>query len=113
MSLQQGDIVRVDFNPAIGHEPMKRRYAVVVSTGYFNDVVSSLVAVCPITSRDNVHPLHVALPEKGMGDIRGFICTEQMRTLDPKARELAGTGLWLDQRTMDEVLKCIGSIFGI
>lgn len=50
MLFEQGDLIEVDFNPTVGHEPAKRRPALVVSAGYFNNVVSSLTVVCPITS---------------------------------------------------------------
>ena len=46
MSLEQGDVILVDFNPSVGHEPAKLRPAVVVS-GYGFNSRANLVAVVP------------------------------------------------------------------
>ena len=48
MSLEQGDVILVDFNPSVGHEPAKLRPAVVVS-GYGFNSRANLVAVVPTT----------------------------------------------------------------
>ena len=61
MLFEQGDLIEVNFSPTIGHEPQRRRPALVVSVGYFNNVISSLTVVCPITSIANGHPLHIEL----------------------------------------------------
>lgn len=76
--LEQGDIVRVNFNPSIGHEPARERPALVISGFGFNSR-SSLVCVAPITSKDNGYPLHI--PIRG-DEVSGFACVEQIRTLD-------------------------------
>lgn len=113
MLFEQGDLIEVDFNPTVGHEPAKRRPALVVSTGYFNNVVSSLTVVCPITSSVNEHPLHIEL---AMGNaVRGCVCVEQMRAIDlgnpaRGATHLDGT---IDPATMSRVLDAIGAVFGI
>ena len=100
---EQGDIIEVDFDPTLGHEPKKMRPALVVSVGYFNNVISSLTVVCPITSTVNGHPLH------------GCVCLEQIRAIDlssPK-RRTKKTGLSMDTETMTRVLDGIGAMFGI
>ena len=58
MSLEQGDVILVDFNPSVGHEPAKLRPAVVVS-GYGFNSRANLVAVVPTTTKDNGYPLYV------------------------------------------------------
>lgn len=80
--LEQGDIVEVDFSPAYGHEPAKRRPAVVVS-GYGFNSRSSMTAIVPITTTDNGYPLHI---EMGKSPVRGYACVEQLRCLDLSAR---------------------------
>lgn len=108
MIVTQGDIVRVDFNPTRGHEPRKRRPALVVSTDAFN-LRSSLTMVCPITSTDNGYPLHVPLRHE---DLHGFICVEQLRSLDLSARQaeiIGKAGL----ETMNEVLNVLAPVFGL
>ncbi|WP_369904133.1 type II toxin-antitoxin system PemK/MazF family toxin [Enterococcus faecium] len=46
---KQGDIITINFNPSTGRVIQKRRPALVVSTNNYN-LVTGLVAVCPITS---------------------------------------------------------------
>ena len=71
MSLEQGDVILVDFNPSVGHEPAKLRPAVVVS-GYGFNSRANLVAVVPTTTKDNGYPLHV--PATCSGRSIGFAC---------------------------------------
>ena len=46
---KQGAIITINFNPSAGQEIQKRRPALVVSADNYN-LVTELVAVCPITS---------------------------------------------------------------
>lgn len=78
MVLEQGDIIEVDFNPSVGHEPAKVRPAIVVS-GYLFNSRSSLISVIPLTSSNSGYPLHVPINEK---NITGFACVEQLRNMD-------------------------------
>ncbi len=87
------------------------RPALVVSVGFFNNVVSSLTVVCPITSTDNGHPLHV--PLKDAQSVSGCICIEQVRAVDLNARKARKLDEFLDEETMAEVLNKIGAVFGI
>lgn len=110
---EQGDIVEVNFNPTFGHEPMKRRPALVVSEGYFNNVLSSLVVVCPITTNNNGHPLHIEINSGNA--VKGCVCTEAMRAMDlesPK-RKVKHLDTQLDRETMSRVLEAIGAVFNI
>lgn len=110
---EQGDIIEVNFNPTVGHEPQKRRPALVVSVGYFNNIVSSLAVVCPITSTVNSHPLHIQLAPGNV--VGGCVCVEQLRAIDlnNKARDAKLLGASIDQATMESVLEAIGAIFDI
>jgi mRNA interferase MazF len=109
--LEQGDVVECDFDPAKGHEPTKRRPALVVSVSYFNNALSSLTVVCPITSAAHRHPLHVEIPEGNVA--YGFICVEQLRAVDLNRRNCVKIGERLDETTMSTVLEALGGIFGI
>jgi len=108
MLCEQGDIIEVSFDPSYGHEPQKRRPALVVSTDAFN-LRSSLTAVCPITSTDNGYPLHVRIDAD---DVHGFVCVEALRTLDLQSRRCERVSV-ADATAMGEVLSLIGAIFGI
>ena len=113
MMLEQGDLIELDFDPTLGHEPRKMRPAVVLSVGFFNNVLSSLVVVCPITSNVNGHPLHVEIAEGNSVD--GCVCTEAVRAVDLASpmRHARSLGSALDEETMSRVLEAIGGIFGI
>ncbi len=113
MFAEQGDLIEMDFNPTVGHEPQKLRPALVVSVGYFNNVLSSLVMVCPITSGANGHPLHIELPDGC--PVSGCVCVEAIRSVDLEApsRHVRSLGASLDQETMGRVLEALGASLGI
>lgn len=113
MICEQGELIELDFDPTFGHEPAKRRPALVVSDGYFNNVLSSLTVVCPITSIANGHPLHVEIA--GGNPVEGCVCLEQIRALDLSvpARSARKLDAFLDEATMTRVLDGLGAIFGI
>ena len=75
-------MIEVDFNSGVGHEPAKRRPALVVTSYAFN-VRSSLVGVVPIQSKDTGYPLHVPVDEAGL---HGYACVEQVRNIDVARR---------------------------
>lgn len=111
MMFEQGELIEVRFDPTVGHEPHKRRPALVVSDGYFNNVLSSLVVVCPITTTSNGHPLHIEIADGNA--VAGCICLEQVRALDLEERRARSLNAFLDEVTMTRVLDGIGAIFGI
>ena len=110
---EQGDFIEVNFDPTVGHEPQKRRPALVLSVGYFNNVLSSLAVVCPITSHNNGHPLHIELGPDN--DVSGCVCIEQMRSIDLSnaMRDARHLGSSIDQATMSVILEAVGAIFDI
>lgn len=112
MIVEQGDIVEISFDPTVGHEPRKRRPALVVSVGMFNNELSSLTVVCPITSTLNGHPLHVPLPPGSPAE--GCVAVEQLRAVDLESPERQARHLGvMDEKTMSDVLETIGGVFGI
>jgi len=107
MVFSQGDIVEVDFSPALGHEPMKKRPGLVVSTDVFNKS-TSMTMVCPIMSSDNNFFLHEPVPSGH--DVVGFIALEQMRALDLEARQVEYID-HLDKNEMFPIVECLRSFF--
>lgn len=107
-ALEQGDIIEVDFTPAFGHEPAKRRPAVVASVFSFNQR-SSLVMLVPLTRTDSGYPLHV--PVNGFGAM-GFACVEQMRSVDIVQRGYSVLG-YADDATMKTILQAIRAVFDL
>ena len=107
MVFEQGDIIVVDFDPTKGHEPQKRRPALVVSNADYN-IATSLTIVCPITSSESRFFLHDPLPDGTK--VNGSVAIEQVRAIDLDARgakkvdELSGQAL-------EDILSCLRSFF--
>ena len=81
--VNQGDIIIVDFDPTRGHEPSKRRPALVVSSFEY------LPEDCPV---------------------RGSVVLEQVRALDLSARPYRVVGR-LDEEHLRRALVCLRSFF--
>lgn len=80
----RGDLVYLSFDPQAGHEQAGRRPAIVLSPKIFNEVTKFAV-VCPITTKEKGYPFEVKLPN-GL-PIEGVILTDQVKSLDWKARQ--------------------------
>lgn len=81
--VNQGDIIKVNFNPQKGHEQAGYRPAVVVSNDVFNQK-TNMTIVCPITNTNNKYPLHVPLDNRTT--TTGVVLCEHVRTLDLNSR---------------------------
>lgn len=106
--LEQGDIVEIDFNPSVGHEPAKARPAIVVTSYGFNSH-SSLVGVVPVQSTDNGYPLHVPVSDAGL---HGFACVEMLRTVDVERRGCRMLGVASDA-TMRRIMGIVRGMFNL
>lgn len=106
--LEQGDIIEVDFNPSVGHEPAKPSPAIVV-TGYPFNSRSSLVGVVPVQTTDTGYPLHVPVSEEGL---HGFACVEMARTIDVEYRGFSIIGVASDG-TMRKIMGIIRGMFDL
>ena len=82
--VKQGDIVKVNFNPQMGHEQAGYRPAVVISNDFFNKK-TRLAILCPITNTNNQFPLHIPLDNRCQ--TIGVVLCEHVKTLDLNARE--------------------------
>lgn len=107
MIFEQGDIVSVDFSPAVGHEPNRERPALVVSNFSFNKM-TSMTLVCPITRTDNNFPLHEPLPE-GYA-VGGFVVMEQIRAFDLDARKASKID-HVSHKDMLPITSCLPTFF--
>lgn len=81
----RGDVVWLDFNPRVGREQSGHRPAIVISPKQFNSL-SSLVFVCPITSKIKGFSFEVLLPEEMQ--IKGVVLIHHLRSVDWKMREI-------------------------
>ncbi|MBI4502855.1 MAG: endoribonuclease MazF [Gemmatimonadetes bacterium] len=97
---ERGDLVRLAFSSASGHEQAGHRPAVVLSPAAYNGKVG-LALFCPITSREKGYPFEVRLPE-GL-PVQGVILSDQVKSLDWKARRAKPVGQ-LSKAVIGEVL---------
>ena len=107
-ALEQGDIIEVDFNPSVGHEPAKLLPAVVVSAFAFN-TRSSLVSVVPITSKRHDYPLHVPVETDS---VKGWACVEALRNIDLDHRGYRVVG-FADDKTMRLIMGYVRGMLDI
>lgn len=81
--VEQGDIIKLNFNPQSGNEQAGYRPAVVISNNFFNKK-TNLTIVCPITNTNNHFPLHVLLDERTQ--TTGVVLCEHIKSVDLKER---------------------------
>ena len=80
----RGDVIWLQFNPQAGHEQAGRRPALVLSPKAYNSK-AGLMLCCPVTSKVKGYPFEVQLPADF--DVSGVILSDQVRSLDWKARK--------------------------
>lgn len=102
---KKGDLVILTFDPSAGHEQQGRRPALIISNEVFNRHVGLAIA-CPITNSDRNFPFHV---EINSDKLTGFIMTEQIKSIDYKARKVKFVEKVSDD-VMDKVLGIIESV---
>lgn len=86
---KRGDFIRISFDPQAGHEQMGNRPALVVSHDGFNQKMG-FAFVCPISNTQRKNPFYVVIPEGEA--VTGVIMTDQMRSLDFRARQASFIG---------------------
>ncbi|MDA8075067.1 MAG: type II toxin-antitoxin system PemK/MazF family toxin [Actinomycetota bacterium] len=76
----RGEVYDVDLGQPVGHEPARRRPAVVVSSDVVSNSVGGLVAVVPISSRSYGLRSHVELDsaQSGLAHV-SFARCDQLR----------------------------------
>ena len=85
MVIKQGDIIKFDFNPALGHEQQGYRPALIISNEAYNRNTNLLI-VLPITNTNNGFPLHVPLDRRTL--TTGVILCEHIRSIDKTVRKI-------------------------
>ena len=81
----RGDVVHLDWSPALGHEMKGPHYALVLSQNAYN-ISTGLVAVSPITSK--VGKLSSFEFEVRAGRVNGVAILSQFRTVDYQTRSI-------------------------
>jgi mRNA interferase MazF len=80
---ERGDIIKLQFNPQSGREQANYRPAIVISPADYNRI-STLMLVCPITSRTKGWPFEVELT--GQMQTTGVVLVDQVKSLDCGSR---------------------------
>jgi len=80
---QQGQVLKLDLNPTLGHEQQGYRPVPAVSATLFNRH-TGFCWVLPVTTRHKGLPDEVRLPE-GL-PVRGTLLLSQLRSIDWRAR---------------------------
>ena len=105
--VRQGDIIKLDMSPTVGHEQGGYRPAVVVS----NDFIltkTNMVYIAPITNAVRRFPLHVALDSRTK--TTGEILCEQIKAVDLNARPFTFVE-HLPDDLLERVLTCVIGCF--
>lgn len=93
---RRGDVIKVDFDPVMGHEQGGHRPALVLSANNYNRVVG-LVIVVPITLRAKGYPFEVPIPDGHK--VKGVILADHVKCIDWRKR-----GAKLLETLPDEIL---------
>ena len=81
---KQGDIIKFDFEPSIGHEQGGYRPALVISKELFCKSTKQIM-VCPITTKKKrFFPFRVELNKKT--STKGYVICDYVKTIDVNAR---------------------------
>ena len=97
---KRGDLIWLSSDPEAGHEQAGRRPAFVLSPEAYNRKTGLLLA-CPVTSRIKGYPFEVRLPA-GL-DVSGVVLTDQIKSLDWKARKAEFAGRTTEAIVQDVV----------
>ena len=101
--VKQGDIIKINFSPIIGHEQGGYRPAVVVSNNFIISK-TNMIYIAPITNTIRKFPLHVPLDNRTI--TTGEILCEQVGAVDLSIRPFTVVE-HLPDDIMENVLSCI------
>jgi mRNA-degrading endonuclease toxin of MazEF toxin-antitoxin module len=110
MTLQRGEVIRVNLNPIQGREQAgTARPCLVISHTQYNGARQGIVIVMPITR--TVKPdVKVMLPIPEGFKISGSVIGEQVRTLDLSTRWWKTTGEVLPEDFVNQVVAILKTI---
>jgi mRNA interferase MazF len=103
----RGDIVHLDWNPAVGHEMKGPHYGLVLSQDAYN-IATGLAVVSPITSK--IGKLSAFEFEVRSGRVAGVAILSQFRSLDYQTRRLQYEGK-LPPEQIEEACRRVKMVF--
>lgn len=106
---RRGDIVWLHFSPQAGYEQAGRRPALVLSPESYNRKVG-LALFCPITSHVKGYPFEVEVPP-GL-DVAGVVLSDQVKSLDWKARDIRYGGP-MPVEVLRDVIAKLGALMDV
>ena len=107
--VKQGDVIKLDLSPTIGHEQSGYRPAVIVSND-FAISKTNMIYIAPVTNTARPFPLHVELDNRT--NTTGIILCEQVKAVDIIARKYTYVES-LPADILDKVLTRIISCFNV
>jgi mRNA interferase MazF len=82
---RKGDLLWLNFTPQTGHEQAGKRPVIVLSPLEYNKK-TSLMIVCPITSKVKGYPFEVPVRAH---QIEGVVLSDQIKSLDWRTRKVS------------------------
>ena len=83
LNLRQGDIIKINLNPTLGHEQDGYRPCMVMTK--HNKYLGYMFGLAPITNTNKEYPLHIKLPSGLI--TTGKVLLDQHRMIDVSARK--------------------------
>lgn len=105
----RGDSIWIMLNPQMGHEQAGRHPALVLSPKSYNGKVG-LALLCPITPARKGYPFEVIIPVDL--PVSGVILSDQMKSLDWRARQAAFL-CKLPDEVIKEVLRKLNTLLAL
>jgi mRNA interferase MazF len=106
---EQGDIIKLDFNPVRGYEQGGYRPAIVITKKSYNQY-SNVILVCPITSKFKGHAYEISFDnENDKEHVCGSILTNYVKSIDYGDRKISYLGK-ARESTVWEVLAMVRSL---
>jgi len=103
----QGDIIKFNFDPTLGHEQAGYRPAIVISRKLFQEKTGQII-VCPITSKSRPYPTRISICDEN--ETQGFVICDHIKTIDVNARKPVYVER-VSEKLLDRVLAIVYSIF--
>jgi len=110
MTVERGEIIKINLNPTQGREQSgNARPCLVISNTKYNAKRQGIVVVMPITS--TMKPdVKMMIPLPSKAKVYGSVIAEQVRTVDLNKRWWVTTAEVLPKSWVDEVVDILGLI---
>ena len=106
MIFEQGDIVKFNFDPTLGHEQSGFRPAVVISRRMFQEKTGQII-VCPITNASRPYPTRILVNDGH--ETTGYIICDHVKTIDASVRNPLFVER-LEENILDRALSVVHSL---